>query len=193
MIEIREMDSSYIFDTCPLGEPLEPLRLAKDEYQGCAKRAREIRRRFFSEVRDKYGNCVLFAWDDGKIVGFLIFLPKPVAKKMGLKPMPDSDRQRASKTLVYACMQVVPEYQGKGLGTKLVRFLVDWAKSNGWSRIEVNRVARGTDDEDWRWSWALPKWERRGFRIAKEHPFISIVLDMPNTEDIEGNDHPSGD
>lgn len=182
MVEIKEMNDSYILDRCPLGEPLDPLHLTQDEYPGYGERAKEIRRRFFREVRDRYGNCVLFAWDDGKVVGFLIFLPKPVANKLGLKPMPDPDDERASKTLVYVCMQVVSEYQGKGVGSRLVKALIDWARSNGWDRVEANRISEGVDDENWRWSWGLPKWERMGFRVAREYPSFSVVLDIQDTD-----------
>jgi GNAT superfamily N-acetyltransferase len=185
MVEIKEMDDSYILDRCPLGTPLDPLHLSQDEYPGYGERAKEIRRRFFREVRDRYGNCVLFAWDDGKIVGFLIFLPKPVARKLGLKPMPDPDDERAEKTLVYVCMQLVSEYREKGLGTRLMEAMVAWAKHNGWTRIEANNISEGSTDEDWRWSWGLPKWERMGFRVIRDRPWISVVLDTSNSGSIE--------
>jgi GNAT superfamily N-acetyltransferase len=176
MIEIREMDENYIFDNCPLYAPFDPSDSHEESYPGCGKRAREIRRRFFKEVRDQYGNCVLFAWDDEKIVGFLIFLPKIVAKKIGLKILPHDEL--TTETLVYVCMQIVPEYQRKGIGTKLVESLIAWAKDNGWKRIEVHGVAKGTDNEDWRWNWALPKWKKMGFNIAREKPSVSVVLDV---------------
>ena len=176
MIEIKEMDESYVLDRCPLYEPLDPLHLTQDEYPAYGERAKEIRRRFFREVKEKYGNCVLFAWDDRRVVGFLIFLPKPVATKLGLKPMPD--KERAERTLVYVCMEIVPDYRGKGVGTKLVEAFIVWAKENGWTRIEANHISPGLSDEDWRWGWALPKWERMGFRIVREHPSLSVALDI---------------
>ena len=176
MIEIRQMDETYIFDNCPLDAPFDPSGSHEDSYPGCDKRARGIRRKFFEEVRDRYGNCVLFAWDDKSIVGFLIFLPKTVARKVGLKILPNDDL--TTETLVYVCMQIVPEYQRKGIGTRLVKSLIAWAKDNGWKRIEVNDVAKGTDDGDWRWNWALPKWKKMGFSIAQEKPSVSVVLDV---------------
>jgi len=172
----RQMDETYIFDNCPLGAPFDPSDSPEDSYPGCGKRAKGIRRRFFKEVREQYGNCVLFAWDDEKIVGFLIFLPKIVARKIGLKIFPNYEL--TTETLVYVCMQIAPEYQGKGIGTRLVKSLIAWAKDNDWKRIEVNSVAKGTDDEDWRWNWALPKWKKMGFNIAREKPSVSVVLDV---------------
>lgn len=107
-----------------------------------------------------------------------MFLPKPVARKLGLKPMPDPDEERVEKTLVHACMQLISEYQGKGLGTMLMQGLIEWAKDNGWERIEANHVPAGTDNEHWRWGWAVPKWERMGFRIARTRPSTSVVLNL---------------
>jgi GNAT superfamily N-acetyltransferase len=75
-------------------------------------------------------------------------------------------------------MQIVPEYQRTGIGTRLVESLIAWAKDNGWKRIEKNSVDKGTDDEGWRWSWALPKWKKMGFKIAREKPSVSVILDV---------------
>ena len=185
MIEIKEMGDKYILDRCPLSEPVDPLRLPQDEYPAYGERAKEIRRKFFREVREKYGNCVLFAWDDDKIVGFLLFLPKSVGRRLGLKPMPNPDEEKTEKTLIYACMQLLSEYQGKGLGTMLIEKLIEWANDNGWERIEANHVPEGTNNEHWRWGWALPKWERMGFRIARTHPSISVILDLGTSDPVQ--------
>ena len=119
MVEIREMDDSYIFDTCPLSEPLAPSMDIRETSEGSRGRSREIRRTFFREVRERYGNCVLFAWEHGKIVGFLMFFPKKVARRVGIKIIPE-DGSRSGRTLVFGCMQTAEGYRGKGVGTKLV-------------------------------------------------------------------------
>lgn len=200
MIEIREMDDGYILDRCPLYAPLDPFHLTEDEYlpqvygEGAKQirriffRQKEIRRKFFREVRAKYGNCVLFAWDHEKIVGFLIFLPKLVARKLALKTSPEDEL--IDKTLIYVCMQIVSQYRNKGIGTKMVNALITWARQNGWKRIEVHMVGNDTGEaEAWRWKWALPKWERMGFRITRKYEiklpkkkaqFFSGVLDINN-------------
>ena len=198
MIEIREMDDSYILDRCPLYAPLDPCHLTVDEYRSGGRfawygeRAKQIRRKFFTEVRAKYGNCVLFAWDHEKIVGFLIFLPKLVARKLGLKTSPEDEL--IDKTLVYVCMQIVSQYRNKGIGTKTVNALITWARQNGWKRIEVHMVGNDTGEaEAWRWKWALPKWKRMGFRITRKYEiklpnkkaqFCSLVLDINNGRKI---------
>jgi GNAT superfamily N-acetyltransferase len=180
MIEIREMADDYILDRCPLGAPLDPSAFPADEYPGYAARARGVRRRFFSQVRERYGNCVFMAWDEGKMVGFLMFFPKPVARKLGISTLPAGPLD--DQTLVYACMQFVPEYRGQGLGTRLVDALIAWAKAHGWRQIEVHGIGSGADDEDWRWGWALPKWQRMGLQATGDEPPFSAVLDLDGEE-----------
>jgi len=185
MVEIKEMEETYILDNCPLGAPFDPFSSARGEYPGYGERAREIRRRFFREVREKYGNCVLFAWDEGRIVGFLIFLPKLVARKLGLRT--SLEDELIDNTLVYVCMQIVPQYRNRKVGTELVNSLIDWAQQKGWERIEAHHIHKGDDAEGWRWSWGLPKWERIGFRISGKYEvdlhdrrvqLFSVALDI---------------
>ena len=177
MIEIKEMADDYILDRCPLGAPLDPAAPPQDTYPGYAGRARDVRRRFFTQVRKRYGNCAFLAWEGGAVVGFLIFLPKPVARKLGLYALPPDELD--DRTLVYTCMQFAPDYRSQGLGTRLVKALVAWAKENGWQRIEVHGVGAGAEEEDWRWGWALPKWQRLGFAPIGDAPPFSAVLDIP--------------
>ena len=185
MIEVKEMTDGYIFDRCPLQKPLNPLDLPEDTYSGYGERAKGVRRKFFQEVKNRYGNCVLFAWDDNEIVGFLIFLPKAVARKIGLKTSPNDSLLH--QTLQYVCMQLVSTYRKKGVGTKMVKSLITWAKNNGWKRIEAHNMRRGDRDEDWRWGWALPKWKSMGFNTVEQYEIdflnrkiqvFSVVLDI---------------
>jgi GNAT superfamily N-acetyltransferase len=176
MIEIRAMADDYVLDRCPLGEPVDPSDTPEDDDPSCGERTRAIRRRFFREVRDHYGNCVFLAWDEGKVVGFLMFFPKPVALKLGIYTLPT--RKLEDETLVYACMQFAPAYRGQGLGTRLVEALIAWAAEHGWRRIEVNNVSSGAQDEDWHWGWALPKWQRLGFEAVTNGASLSAVLNV---------------
>jgi GNAT superfamily N-acetyltransferase len=105
-----------------------------------------------------------------------MFLPKPVARKLGIYTLPT--RESADKTLVYVCMQFAPAYRGQGLGTRLLEALIAWAGEHGWRRIEVNNVGSGAHDEDWHWGWALPKWQRLGFGAVTDGPALSAVLDV---------------
>jgi GNAT superfamily N-acetyltransferase len=174
MIEIRAMSDDYILDRCPLSEPLDPSLPPEDTDPRYGERARAIRRRFFGQVRERYGNCVFLAWEEGKVVGFLIFLPKEVARKLGIYCLPAGDLD--DKTLVYSCMQFAPAYRGQGVGTRLVTAMVTWAAEHGWNRIEVHGIGSGQEEEDWHWGWALPKWQRLGFEATGTEPPFSVVL-----------------
>jgi GNAT superfamily N-acetyltransferase len=176
MVEIRAMAEDYILDRCPLGEPLDPSATPRDDDPSYGERTRAIRRRFFRQVRDCYGNCTFLAWDEGKVVGFLIFLPKPVARKLGIYTL--TTREMEGETLVYTCMQFAPAYREQGLGTRLVEALIAWAGEHGWQHIEVNNLSIGAKDEDWRWGWALPKWQRLGFEAVTDGPSLSAVLSI---------------
>jgi GNAT superfamily N-acetyltransferase len=181
MIEIRAMADDYILDRCPLSAPLDPSAPPKDDYPGCSERARAIRRRFFSQVRERHGNCVLMAWEEGRVVGFLMFFPKAAARKLGIYALPGSEPD--DRTLVYACMQFAPGYRGQGLGTRLAGAWIDWAREHGWRRIEVHGAGSGAGEEDWRWGWALPKWQRMGFQAVGDGPPFSAVLDLDSQEE----------
>jgi GNAT superfamily N-acetyltransferase len=176
MIEIRAMGDDYVLDRCPLGEPLDPSSSPENDDPRYGERTRAIRRRFFSQVREGYGNCVFFAWDEGRVVGFLIFLPKLVTRKLGIYALPASELD--DKTLVYSCMQFAPAYRALGLGTRLVEALICWAKEHGWRRIEAHGIGIGDEDADWRWGWALPKWQRLGFEPVGTEPPFSAVLTL---------------
>jgi GNAT superfamily N-acetyltransferase len=184
MVEIIEMDDNYILDGCPIYTPFDPICQHDPRWpRYLGERTKEIRRKFFREVRERYGNCVLFAWDEEKIVGFLIFLPKLVARRLGLITLPDDTM--AENTLVFVCMQLVEGYRKKGLGTKLVETLIDWARKKSWKRIEVHDLGKGVTDEEWRWGWALPKWERLGFEVTRKYnrgdsDLFSVELDIDN-------------
>jgi GNAT superfamily N-acetyltransferase len=180
MIEIREMNDDYILDRCPLSEPLDPSSPLEAEDPRFGERARAIRRRFFSQVRERYGNCVFIAWEHDQVVGFLIFFPKPVARKLGIYTQPAGEMD--DRTLVYTCMQLAPAYRGRGLGTRLVKALIAWARKHGWQQIEVHGVSSGTDEQDWRWGWALPKWQRLGFETIGTEPPFSAVLQLADDE-----------
>jgi GNAT superfamily N-acetyltransferase len=170
MITIKEMDDLCVPLYCPLGGSMLPSSPTES-------RSNAIRRRFFGDVRRQYGNCVFVAWDDDRIVGFLMFFPRSVAIKIGLRPMPPEGPD--DRTLVLMCMQVAHGYRGKGVGTALVQSVMNWAREHGWKRIEVNRVTEGKSDADWWWSWALPKWQRIGFCVVRKEPTISVAWNAP--------------
>lgn len=140
-----------------------------------------------------YGCCAILARDGDQIVGCLRFYPKAVCDMEGAGglclqqdppggPADDfADRgfpdpaQIEDKTLVVHCLmtgsplQKENPYQRKGIATRMVRALIEWAKANGWDRIEADSfedlpiIYEGTG------SAGHTFWEKLGFRLVDRH------------------------
>ena len=141
-----------------------------------------------------YGACAIIARDGDRIVGQLRFYPKAVADMEGAGGLclqqdypsgPADDfagndlpapARIEDKTLAVHCLmtgspqQKENPYQRKGIGTRMVRTLIQWAKATGWDRIEVKAF------EDLPIIYAITGstghtfWEKLGFSIADRYP-----------------------
>jgi hypothetical protein len=113
-----------------------------------------------------YGSCAVIARDNERIVGQLRFYPRAVLRMVGKEPhfcmqqtspngppddfaessLPSLD-EIADKTLFVHCMMTgSPQqddnpYQRTGLGSRMVRTLIDWARGQGWEAVEANAYA----------------------------------------------------
>ena len=140
-----------------------------------------------------YGACAIIARDADQIVGQLRFYPKAVCDTEGAggpclqqdhpagpaEDFADSDfpdpAQIEDKTLVVHCLmtgsflQKENPYQRKGIATRMIRALIEWAKANGWDRIEAESfedlpiIYGGTG------SAGHTFWEKSGFRLVDRH------------------------
>jgi len=138
-----------------------------------------------------YGTCAILARDGSQIVGFLRFYPKLLYSmedagalclqqafpagpsrclaEKGFTPL----EEIKDKTLRVHCMMTGSPlreenpYQRKGIGTKMVRELMQWAKEKGWRGIEA------TTYEDLDILYANTGqagkrfWEKLGFQLVK--------------------------
>ncbi len=141
-----------------------------------------------------YGACAILARDGDRIVGQLRFYPKAVCAMTGAGslcllqdhpsgPAEDFAKQAfpplarlSDKTLSVHCLmtgspqQAGNPYQRKGLGTRLVRTLLDWAKAHGWESVEA------TAFEDLPLIYAITGsaghtfWEKLGFSLVARQP-----------------------
>jgi hypothetical protein len=141
-----------------------------------------------------YGSCAILARDGDRIVGHLRFYPRAVCDMAGaggpcLQQDPpagpvvdfaDSDfpdpAEIEDKTLVVHCLmtgsfqQKENPYQRKGIGSRMVRALIEWAKSNGWERIEAESFEDIPIIYDITGSAGHTFWEKLGFHVADRHP-----------------------
>ena len=61
-------------------------------------------------------------------------------------------------------------YQRKGVGSRMVRALIDWAKANGWERIEVDSFEDLPIIYEITGSAGHTFWEKLGFHLVDRHP-----------------------
>lgn len=143
---------------------------------------------------EAYGTCAILAYDGEEVVGQLRFYPKAVCsmERAGwlclqqdysagpAEDLTDSSfpalAQMEDKTLVVHCLMTgSPEqkenpYQRKGIGTRMVRALIKWAKATGWEGIEADSFEDIPLIYEVTGSAGHTFWEKLGFRIADRHP-----------------------
>ncbi|MBN1518341.1 GNAT family N-acetyltransferase [Candidatus Sumerlaeota bacterium] len=114
------------------------------------------------ELTRVYGSCAIIARAGEQLIGQLRFYPKAVRELSGgdylclqqdfpFGPADDFAEtgfppfsQIKDKTLVVHCLmagsvnQKGNPYQRKGIGSRMVKTLIEWARANGWERIEAN-------------------------------------------------------
>ena len=192
-VTVEPMTGEFLLWRCLHGGPLtlktidHPLpdeRVPWDEL-----RARNLP--LLQKLTQTYGACAIVARAGERIVGQLRFYPKAVCAMPGAGglclqqvfpagPQPGFGRttfppleQLQDKTLLVHCMmtgspsQAENPYQHKGIATRMVRCLVDWARRRGWQAVEA--VAY----EDLEIVYAITGstgkgfWQKLGFQICE--------------------------
>jgi len=158
------------------------------------QRYRERNTPLLRKLTGTYGTCAIIARDGDQIVGQLRFYPRAVCNMEGAGGLclqqdypsgpaddfTDNDfpapAQIADKTLAVHCLmtgcsqQKENPYQRKGVGTRMVRTLIQWAKANGWDRIEADSFEDIPIIYEITGSTGHTFWEKLGFHIADRHP-----------------------
>jgi GNAT superfamily N-acetyltransferase len=141
-----------------------------------------------------YGVCAIVARDGDRIIGHLRFYPKAVCGMAGAgclclqqdppagpaedfaeeafpPPMEIEDR-----TLVVHCLMTGSSlhkenpFQRKGLGTRMAKVLIEWARANGWRHIEADSFEDLPIIYGVTGSAGHTFWEKLGFRLVDRHP-----------------------
>ena len=102
----------------------------------------EVGKKYFTGVVENPENICLIARDDEKPVGYIAAEPK------------DFD-YRLSKCIEINNMGVSPKYRSKGVGSELIRRVVEKAKERGYKRIYVTSY--------WKNDGAVSFYEKNGF------------------------------
>jgi len=136
---------------------------------------------YHREALRRYGQSVILAWHKGTVVGFVNFHPinaafdnlcpgrdpKVVEAEMQRFRWPD----RPSSTLRILCVSTAPAFRRVGLGSGLVRVLIDWTSDWGFRRLHV-----GANENAWR-KPCKPFWEKLGFEVVE-----TIQFDTPRPD-----------
>ena len=192
-IVIEPMTEQFILWRCLHGGPLSKETI--DEWPSGEAEAWETHRAInvplLGKIIKTYRTCAMLARDGDSIVGFLRFYPKILfsieeAGQLCLQqafPAGPSERlvgerfplleEIQEKTLTVHCLmtgspfQDKTPYQRKGIGTRMARELMRWAKENGWESIE----ARSFEDiplfYERTGNAGRSFWEKLGFRVVK--------------------------
>lgn len=157
------------------------------------ERYRDRNTEFLRKLTKVYGACAIVARDGNEIVGQLRFYPKSISDMVDGSLCLQQDHpagpaddfagtdfpaldELTDKTLSIHCLmtgtalQAQNPYQRKGIGARMVKSLIQWAKANGWSRIEVDSFEDLPIIYETTGSAGYSFWEKLGFHIADRHP-----------------------
>jgi len=216
-VSIKPMNESFILWRCLHRGPLS--RETIDKYPPDGKVDWETRRAINVPLLRKtiktYGTCAILAKDGDQVVGFLFFYPKilySLKEAGGLclqQAFPNGPSERLvetrfpllkeipEKTLTVRCLmtgspfQDENPYQRKGIGTRMVRELIRWAKENGWESIETT----ANEDIDILYAHTGQAgrrfWGRLGFHIVKtetkprfQGEFLKTMLEQAKVQGL---------
>jgi GNAT superfamily N-acetyltransferase len=169
-----------------------------------------------TKLTELYGSAAILAWEGEKVVGLLRFVPRVVSQMEGgggfclLLPHPAGPKEEfpqevlpskegiEDRTLVVTCMQLLSDWQRKGVGRAMVEWLKSWAREEGWNAIEATAYQdlplvyeiTGNAGRSW--------WEGLGFQVResleeevmKEYPDFLHTLETQARE--EGMDPREG-
>jgi GNAT superfamily N-acetyltransferase len=156
-----------------------------------------------------YGACAIVAREGERIVGYLRFYPKAVcamkdagclclqqdypagpAEGFADTAFPPLE-QIEDKTLAVHCLMAGSSlekenpYQRKGLGSRMVRTLIEWAKAKGWRHIEADSFEDLPIIYQVTGSAGHTFWEKLGFRVVdrRPHPYLLEPSEFRTTLD----------
>jgi len=195
-VVVEPMTDEFVLWRCLHGGPLT--RNTVDHWSSADKmgweRYRQRNLPLLRKIARTYGACAILARAGHEIVGQLRFYPKVICNMKGAgglclqldypagpaEDFADNDfpapAQIEDKTLVVHCLMTGSPhkkenpYQRKGIGTRMVRALIQWAKANGWERIEADSFEDIPIIYEMTGSAGHTFWQKLGFRIVDRHP-----------------------
>ncbi len=152
---------------------------------------------YFRKIMKAYGASAITAWQGKSLVGFLPFMPvncgmpemlfcvvAPVDAQPSVESIQAAEaipfEQLSPKVLKVQCASVAwnKDMYRKGIGTVMARYLVEWARENGWERIQGWTFGNPDIDDAYRWLPSIEFWEKADFQRGKARVFDP---DSPHT------------
>jgi GNAT superfamily N-acetyltransferase len=138
--------------------------------------------RFLRGISRRYGATGLAAIEDGQIVGLLRFYPRALRETIGqLCPQDEPFARRLASTAVeslpklndlrprelqIACLQVIPERRGRGVGRALIQGTVAWARERGWDEIYAPAIRHILPLMSWSGQMSATSLRKQGFEVV---------------------------
>lgn len=174
-VTVKMMDDLWIINQCVSHSPFVPKPGVVWSHRDHCSRLQIPGDQFEDAMRsfhDTYGNAAVIAWDGNMALGHIIFIPKAEARKWKMlyhERMPTSSD--ADKALVVEavgfCSIGGQKYRGHGIGKAMADMMIDWARQNGWTRMQIFGVPSGLFPGHWMDSCmpSRPFWEKFGFEV----------------------------
>jgi GNAT superfamily N-acetyltransferase len=195
-VVIEPMSENFILWRCLHFGPLSHRNIDKwpPDTQIDLERYRTRNIPLLAKLTLTYGACAIVARANDKVVGQLRFYPRIVwdMKDAGemclLQDYPNGPvdnfakaefpplEELEDKTLAIHCFmtgssqQEENPYQRKGIGTRMVKFLIEWAKTKGWECIEVDAFEDIPLIYEITGSAGITFWQKLGFRVVDRYP-----------------------
>ena len=142
---------------------------------------------YYKKLTEAYGACAILAWQEKTVVGFLPFTPTECGPRLpacvhyvdeedmpeveAFSPVPQKDM--SAKVLKTHCLSVKQSMRRKGLGSQMVRYLVEWARANGWERIQ----GWAFEKSEFGWLPDIVFWEKCGFKRGQARGWDEHITD----------------
>lgn len=210
-VVVEPMTERFILWRCLHGGPLS--RESINEWSAQDKlpwaRYRDRNTALLAKLTRIYGACAMIARDGDQIVGQLRFYPTAVWETAGTRGLclqqdypagpadgfaendfPPREELQDQSLKIHCLMTGSPSqeqnpYQRKGIGTRLVQALIEWATTNGWESVMVDAF------EDLPIIYAMTGsagrsfWEKLGFRMVDRHPHPDLQQRDPFVVTLE--------
>ncbi|MFP4460534.1 MAG: GNAT family N-acetyltransferase [Candidatus Zixiibacteriota bacterium] len=173
-ITIKLMDNSYIIGT-------KFKKSGIDFKIKCCSESNPQVALYFQKLIGTYGTGAIMAWKNRSLIGFLPFYPLDcgipkincicgpvdisIGKMDSISLIPLNELKR--KVLEVQCLSVNWNYYRKGIGTAMTKYLIKWAKFQGWNKIQGCAFSDNKFMDAYKWIPSIHFWQKSGFQIDK--------------------------